>query len=385
MAYMVKNILNLPVCKDFKLVAGQDGMSRNVRHVNLMDSEYDSTIPDGMEPDGLFDKEAIVVTSFLFSRKSKEKILPVIKQLFLDGVSALAIQLVCFEHLPDEVIEFSDSHKFPIFLFPKRDTFLENVVIGIATTIEKSDNMHYLEERLSFFLEPHLGQMNRDAVSDELFPDRRKPYRCFYFLLKQQTGEYAFYHRVEMMDEHSPENVRILPYRYGVLATVFGDPDITVENLEGSLGISTTEVALGVSRESRMRECLSHKIRESIFAARYGIKHRKNVTMFDDLGIQQIILPNKDNFWIRSYCTNVFQKLRDYDQNDDSELLKTVIHYVKNGLSVAKTAEYMGLHQNSVRYRISRACEILGLESRPAEFQEAIVLAVLFNLSDEIA
>ncbi|MQN01491.1 MAG: PucR family transcriptional regulator [Lachnospiraceae bacterium] len=385
MGFKVKDIVRLTVCKDFKLVAGKNGLSHNIKHVNLMDSEYDSETPAGEEADNLFDKDAIVITSFLFSRKAKEKILPVIKQLYLDGVSALAIQMVCFEHLPDDVMEFADTHKIPIFLFPKRDIYLENVVVGIASAIEKSDDMHYLEERLSFFLEPHLGQMNRDAVADELFPDRRKPYRCFYFLLKQPTGEYAFYHRVEIINEHSPENVRIIPYRYGVIAAVFGEPSITVEKLETSLGISTTEAVLGVSRESSMRECLSHKIRECIYAARYGARLKKNVTLFENLGIQQIMLPNRDNFWLKSYCSSIFDSLKNYDTNDESELLNTVINYVRNDLSIAKTAECMGLHQNSVRYRISKACEVLGLENRPVEFQGAIIIAVYFNQAGEIS
>lgn len=385
MGFKVKDIVRLVVCRDFKLVAGEDGLSRSVKHVNLMDSEYDSDTPTGKEQDGLFDRESIVITSFLFSGKAKEKILPVIKQLYLDGVSALAIQMVCFENLPDEVLEFADSHQMPVFLFPKRNIFLENVVVGIASAIEKSDDMHYLEERLSFFLEPHLGQMNRDAVADELFPDKRKPYRCFYFLFKQPTGEYAFYHRVEMMNEHSPENVRIIPYRYGILAVVFGEPSFKVEKLESSLGISSAEAVLGVSRESFMRECLSHKIRESIYAARYGARLKKNVTMFEDLGVQQIIIPNRDNFWLKSYCTSIFEKLKNYDQNDESELLNTVISYVRNDLSIAKTAECMGLHQNSVRYRISKACEVLGLENRPVEFQGTIIIAVYFNQAGEIS
>lgn len=385
MGFKVKDIARLSVCKDFRLAAGESGLSRNIKHVNLMDSEYDTDAPVGEKPDSLFDRDAIVITSFLCLRKAKEKMLPVIRQLYLDGVSALAIQMVCFENLPDEVLEFADSHKMPVYLFPKRDIFLENVVVGIASAIEKSDDMHYLEERLSFFLEPHLGQMNRDAVADELFPDRRKPYRCFYFLFKQPTGEYVFYHRVELMNEHAPENVRIIPYRYGVIAAVFGDHSIRVEKLETSLGISSSEAVLGVSRESSMRECLSHKIRESIYAARYGARLKKNVTLFEDLGIQQMILPNRDNFWLKSYCNTIFEKLRNYDQNDESELLNTVINYVRNDLSIAKTAEGMGLHQNSVRYRISKACEVLGLENRPVEFQGAIIMAVYFNQAGEIS
>ena len=100
--------MELPLAKDFVLVAGKGGLARTVEHVNLLDYEYDTRIPSGEETDGLFDQRSIVVTSMLFAKDRPDTILQVVKQLYVDGVSSIAVIQAYYKVLPQEVIAFAD-------------------------------------------------------------------------------------------------------------------------------------------------------------------------------------------------------------------------------------------------------------------------------------
>jgi len=63
--------------------------------------------------------------------------------------------------------------------------------------------------------------------------------------------------------------------------------------------------------------------------------------------------------------------------DDEPRLRAAVIAYLDAGLDVGRAARALGLHRNSVRYRLDRAEDVLGRSLRSPETVATIHLALL--------
>ncbi len=69
---------------------------------------------------------------------------------------------------------------------------------------------------------------------------------------------------------------------------------------------------------------------------------------------------------LESYCNEQILHLAEYDQLHESELCITLQVYLEQAKSLARAAEILYVHRNTVRYRINRCIEILGNEMEDA-------------------
>ena len=373
--------MELPLAKDFVLVAGKGGLARTVEHVNLLDYEYDTRIPSGEETDGLFDQRSIVVTSMLFAKDRPDTILQVVKQLYVDGVSSIAVIQAYYKVLPQEVIAFADEKSLPIFLVSSEKYFSENVVIGLTRAIESSEDLDHMEEKINFILQHKVSKATRVATAQELIPKFSAPYRFFYIVSKHQPSAYRFQHQYLSLKSKKMEGLECLPYQFGILVCAMDmdmDVDMAMERLN-QIGIHKNEYVIGVSTGSHEKEEVANEIREAIYAQRFAAKEGTSLCKFEEMGIWQMILPNTDNIWMQKYCMGILKKLQDADRESDSEICPTLEAYVKQHCDMKQTAEAMSVHENTVRYRIKKAREILRAEENDMEFQQAVWLAFTYK------
>lgn len=381
MALTVAQAVELPVAKAFRLVAGTTGLNRIIEKVNLLDFEYDTWEPEGNEPDGLFDEKSFVVTSMIFAKDAPEKILPVIRQLHMNGVSALAIKEVYYKELPQDALEYANEKSIPVFFFDSETNFSDNIVVNLTKAIEEHDDVDGQEEKVAFLLQDNLSIMNRAKLQEELFPNMQAPYRCFYFLPKSIFSKFAYHHKVLMLRKKQKKGIIILPYQYGIIVSASGDEKWTVPKLMEYLELEHGKYYCGVSRDNGKTEELVYKIKESIYACTHAQRTGKDAGYFENMGIWQVVLPNQENYWMKSYCNGIINQLKAYDAESNGELYPTIVAYVKNDCDSNQTAKAMMVHKNTIRYRLGKARELLGLEEKTGNFNESIILAVYFNES----
>lgn len=65
---------------------------------------------------------------------------------------------------------------------------------------------------------------------------------------------------------------------------------------------------------------------------------------------------------IRRFCHDKVLRLESADKSADKELLTTLYWYLISGKSLAKTADVLFIHRNTVRYRVGRCKEIMQTE-----------------------
>lgn len=78
--------------------------------------------------------------------------------------------------------------------------------------------------------------------------------------------------------------------------------------------------------------------------------------------LQDGLLQDGDRKKLLDYCEDKLYKLEQYDRENATALQETMLAYYKNGFSVVNTAKAMGLHRNSLRYRVQKIWELLGLK-----------------------
>jgi len=75
---------------------------------------------------------------------------------------------------------------------------------------------------------------------------------------------------------------------------------------------------------------------------------------------------------LKNFALKYLQPLIDYDEQYGSDLITTLEAYLKNDKKISRTADELFIHRNTVRYRIDRINDILGVDLEDGE--------MLFNI-----
>ena len=121
---------------------------------------------------------------------------------------------------------------------------------------------------------------------------------------------------------------------------------------------------------------LNNSIQESLYAFKYSMIYKKDISFFHEIGINKMILPILDNPWVLKYYNKMIEPLIVYDKNNETELLKTAVKYVENNRDIKATAEELFQHGNTVRYRIDKINKIFSEHCKSEHFYEELAVSV---------
>ena len=102
--------------------------------------------------------------------------------------------------------------------------------------------------------------------------------------------------------------------------------------------------------------------------ARLALRQRRpaaeesSATVFEDLGARYLVLDSLPEEVLRKLKATVVDRLSEADENRGSELAATLRSYVAHGCSVIETAEALFLHRNTLRKRLARIEDVLGVD-----------------------
>jgi DNA-binding PucR family transcriptional regulator len=97
----------------------------------------------------------------------------------------------------------------------------------------------------------------------------------------------------------------------------------------------------------------------------------------DDLGPGRLFVANANAAAINRFVEDVIGRLL-VDEDGTAELLRTLESFYETGRSVRLSSERLGVHENTVRYRLSRVHAITGLDvAGDADDQLSVQVALL--------
>ncbi|AVK82347.1 PucR family transcriptional regulator [Lysinibacillus sp. B2A1] len=376
----VENFLQLPITKDFTVVAGHNGLHKSVQNVEILDFEFSPDIHTVR--DTIFTPNSVVLSSLLFAKQQPEYLLNAVKNLIELGASALAYKPVIFKDLPEEVIMFADENNFPILRFGG-DEFFEKIILETMAYAKTQD--------YSFFLETMMKRLIEEDIPDEqiksFLQQINKPFDKYVFVANIQVQEYTDSQWMQPLFQLEPlmKSGMICSYKKSlfILFTHSSEQFQFKKFLNEWLvmyAISTESLTFGYSSCHVTQQELSIAVREAyyarIMAEIEGIPSRHYETLASDCLL--IELHRKDAKFAMDYVYSYLGPL--LEKKADPDLIKTAITYVAKKGNIKEVAIAHFCHPNTIRYRMAKIRQLLAPIDNEYVFYERLAAAVKLYL-----
>jgi len=146
-----------------------------------------------------------------------------------------------------------------------------------------------------------------------------------------------------------------------------------------SSGISRQVDAIGEFRQAYEEARQSFEIGRALAGGKNSA-----VTHYDDLGLLRFAQVSETYVGIRNYCIDMLGPLLEHDRNSTARLLDTLRVFLECNQNHAEAARVLGIHYNSLRYRLKRVRQLIGNIFEEPQKRLAIEVALhLHPLLDE--
>jgi sugar diacid utilization regulator len=117
---------------------------------------------------------------------------------------------------------------------------------------------------------------------------------------------------------------------------------------------------------------------EARLAANVGEAEGLRQLAFEDTGAYRLLLPamSEDPAELERFYAETVAPLVAYDEQYETDLVKTVESYLDNDGNVAATAQRLYTHRHTIRYRLERAKELCGHDVTSTEGREKLGLGL---------
>ncbi|MEG0156181.1 MAG: helix-turn-helix domain-containing protein, partial [Anaerovoracaceae bacterium] len=318
-----------------------------------------------------------------------ETILPI---LLKQNIAALAIKDVYFQELPQSVINYANELHIPLFLFS--DIYFDDIVFVIKSSLTPRDiNLSALQKMRKILYETPTEVEIELLAKDINHYFQNNLISCFCMpkdraQSNQIVAAFASRYSEKCILPNAPATASysVLFFPQGISLTYtdrFGTETLREKALEliKSLEFTQDTFSIGISSPKDKLQDIGTAFKESVYAAVSGISDNIPVLDFEEIGIDRLLCPLRNDAWVQSYYSELIGKLEDYDRERDSDLLKTLITYIHNDCNINLTAEKIFQHSNTVRYRINKIKSILGISESPGALSQLFILVRLYEIN----
>ncbi|UED80560.1 PucR family transcriptional regulator [Lysinibacillus sp. CD3-6] len=382
----VKNFLQLPITKDFTVVAGSNGLHKPVQNVEILDFEFSPDIETVRET--IFTPNSVILSSLLFAKQQPEYLLNAVESLIQLKASALAYKPVIYNNLPEEVIALANAHHFPILRFGG-DEFFEKIILETMAYAKTQD--------YTFFLETIMKRLINEEVSDEqitsFLQQLNKPFEKYLFVANLQMQSLTNPQWMQPFLQLEPllKSGVICKYKNSIFILVTNQSEqFQFENFLNEwltlYNISTDELIVGYSQVHATQTEFHLAVREAYFARIMAEMDMTPTCHYKHLGSDILLLElhRKDPQFARNYVNGYLGPL--LDEKADADLINTAITYISKKGNIKEVAVAHFCHPNTIRYRMTKIRQLVAPLDNDYVFYERLSAAVkLYLLHSKIA
>jgi sugar diacid utilization regulator len=123
------------------------------------------------------------------------------------------------------------------------------------------------------------------------------------------------------------------------------------------------QITIGIGRSYASNLNLYKSFHESKIALQLGVNGQDSLRMihYEELGFVRL-LSYIHNDLLKDFSQQYLNRLESYDQQNDTELLHTLMIYCANHGHIPRTAEELYIHPNTLRQRIKKIESLLGMD-----------------------
>lgn len=376
----VENFLQLPITKDFTVVAGRNGLHKPVQNVEILDFEFSPDIQTVRET--IFTPNSVVLSSLLFAKQKPEYLWNAVKSLIELGASALAYKPVIYKDLPEEVLIYADEQNFPILRFGG-DEFFEKIILETMAYAKTQD--------YSFFLETIMRRLMEEEVTDgqikSILQQINKPFEKYAFVTNIQTQDHANSQWIQSLFQLEPllKSGMICTYKKS-LFIVMTHPsqqfqfEKFLNEWLSMYAISTESMTFGYSRCHVTQTEFPIAVREAFYARIMAEIETTPICHYENLASDRLLieLHRRDATFAMDYVNSYLGPL--LEEKVDPDLIQTAITYVVKHGNIKEVAVAHFCHPNTIRYRMSKIRQLVAPLENDYVFYERIAAAVKLYL-----
>ncbi len=378
MSFTINALLSKKDFKDISVVTGKKGLNRTVSSIQIADYEFS----EGYKYDKgtTFLKDGIVISSLLFALNNEKILLEAVKDFIEAGSAALLYKTVLFEDLPDNVIEYAESKNFPVLKF--KDMYFEDIIYNLMDLLYNGDNGYLSDETIQGFIDNKASKYDIEKAAKEVAL-QFKQYAVGLFLVTDDRECFnpLRINKCFQMDSYLKPRAITFGYKNGLFVLITAQSEneepysYIIDYILDRLFIERNKISYYMSKVHRPFEELDKCFRESYFTFIASLAAEEYYRRYSDIGLYRFLIPLKDRHSMSAFSDDFISKIADYP-----ELINTLKLFVRNKGSVVGTAVDSGCHENTVRYRLGKISELLGMDNHSSyELYEHASLAIKIN------
>lgn len=374
----VQQALELEVMEKALVAAGAAGLSRVIRRVSFIDLPFSSEV---LNEKNILMPGDFYISSFFIVKDKPEEMLEILRLLLASGSSGLCVINKYLPNLPEKIIEFANENNYPI-IFINHDAPYGDIIRDIFTLILQNNEDTLIELKLNSVLDPN---QNEDTIRKTILGINAHLAKYIMAIYCRCPG--IENSKLVFLKEtiNSVKEWSCLKFKDNILIILtFDKPDASIvesktryamEQLakiisKPEAGVSTVKNGLGQTGKA---------IIEAMIASDFSRIRSRGVVNYDTLGSYKFLIPLKDRQEIADFHDEIIGPIQRYDTKYKQDLLNTVIRFIEAEGDLERTAKSMSLHKNTIRYRIGKTMDILGMQNKTVTFYEQLSIAVKFH------
>lgn len=375
MMIRVSDIISHPDFSKFRLVSGVGGLQNIISGTAIFEWEtYEDVY-------ATFRKGEFVITTLSNVKNDMEKAEECIRMLITRKVSAIAVKDIYFKGFSKKLIEFSNVNNVPIFIFS--DTYMDDIIYIVRTLLNSLDFYTRQNENINYLFNLKNSSQNVKKIAYEINK----------FFLDTISCAFITSNKVENLDlllgktnnnfiKTAEAIYSILKFKNGILIiyTTNSENDVNLIDFNEffkKTGIYDLKYKIGLSNKINGLENLNTAIQQAIYANISCALDNENIMKFKNIGLDQIFIPLIQENCVKEYYNNILHKIQAYDLDSTFDLMETLIEYVNSNEDISLTAIKLYQHANTIRYRLLKAREILGIDLL-SEFNQIVYTFIRF-------
>jgi purine catabolism regulator len=125
-------------------------------------------------------------------------------------------------------------------------------------------------------------------------------------------------------------------------------------------------VSFSVSRSYDNIVDIPEMYNECYLASLFNTK-KNMVLYYDSLDTIKLLYPLKENMQTSEYCDKTLGEIKEYDNKNKSELLRTLVAFFKYNMKKKLVADKLHIHPETLRYRLNKIEDLTGYSLHSSE------------------
>lgn len=372
---------------EMKLVAGEEGLDREVLWTHMVDSDTISAFLQG--------QELTFTTGIGISEKLP--LLKLVQEVYRNGASGIVINIGPYvDKIGQDVLDFANEKAFPVFEVPWKIHMAEIMrIICFAITKEQQSRIEVTAALNNAFLCPaqeelyvfplmrkgYLADSVYTAVTirvevqkntvagermEQLYSQLGSHLRCNYKRILCCAQEKQLV--LVLCDYTGQERKHVLTYIFQHFCNELKKEETAVFCV-GNQAEELRQLHKSYETANQMAEvsALGRIPGEEV----YG---RHKMIVYKNAGIFRILFALKDEEVMQEYVRDTVQPLLEYDALHHTDLAGVLQCYLRHDGSLQDTANELIVHRNTVNYKINKASEILEMDLTRLENRLEVML-----------